>query len=241
MNELLAEPHREDSKDIPLLELIRRAQGNDDASFTELATRSKDWILKRARYALNRHRGTGLAPTDLLNDGYIGLHKALQNYDPDRGANIWTYAERYVDERLKTAINQYDWTMRDGRSGEYLTVHRSAYLSGEAAFDDDGPNPHCADALPLEDALAANISRNISEYAMTPESMLDLAIANKRVRDAISALPAREREYITYRYYQSRYPRGEDAAEHFEISRQEARRLQEHAYDRLRKILKRTR
>lgn len=231
------ENHKENIEDLPIQDLIGRAQAGDEESLAEIIRRNKDWLRRKARYVQSAHERIGVDIDTLIADGSLGLYKALVNYDPSRGASLRTYADLYVQRAMADTIEFCNWRTRDG-----TRVQRSVYLTrGQADIDDacamDGDSYSYAEVPVMETALSEGSVRNISEYTMPTEGLLDVAIFRKRVQDAISTLPPRERDYIVYRFYQSRMPRGEDVAEHFEISDREARRLQEHAYARLRKLL----
>src|SRR5581483_2685587 len=61
--------------------LVQRAQAGDAASRAELVDRLLGLVASHAR----RFRTDGLDQTDLVQEGIVGLLRALERYDPGRG------------------------------------------------------------------------------------------------------------------------------------------------------------
>jgi RNA polymerase sigma-B factor len=53
---------------------------------------------------------------DLMQVGYVGLLKAINNFDPARGCNLGTYAEPCITGELKRHFRDKRWQVRIGRS-----------------------------------------------------------------------------------------------------------------------------
>ncbi len=51
-----------------------------------------------------RYQGKGLKLADLIQEGNVGLIKAYQNFDPDRGCKFSTYATWWINQRIRRAI-----------------------------------------------------------------------------------------------------------------------------------------
>jgi RNA polymerase sigma-B factor len=79
-------------------ELVRRYQGHGDpAARDELVAR----LTPLARRILRRYRGGPEPIEDLVQVGRVGIMKAIQGFDPDRGVALSTYATRVIDGELK--------------------------------------------------------------------------------------------------------------------------------------------
>jgi len=93
---------------IPLLtqedeqRLARRASAGDQAASNALARANLRFVFHVARsYA---HRGVPLE--DLVNEGNIGLIRAIRRFDPDRGNRFITYAVWWIRQAIARAISE---------------------------------------------------------------------------------------------------------------------------------------
>ena len=82
-------------------QLVALAQGGDAAAMEELCDRYKDRVRMIARpYFL-----IGADHEDVIQEGMIGLYKAIQNYSPDNTAAFSSFAEICVTRQIFSAIN----------------------------------------------------------------------------------------------------------------------------------------
>ena len=81
-------------------ELIVRARRGDDAAVHELLDRYRVLARTKARsYFL-----VGSDRDDVVQEGMIGLYKAIRDFEPDRGASFRTFAELCVTRQIVTAV-----------------------------------------------------------------------------------------------------------------------------------------
>jgi RNA polymerase sporulation-specific sigma factor len=81
-------------------ELIMRARAGDDAAVHELLDRYRVLARTKARsYFL-----VGSDRDDVVQEGMIGLYKAIRDFQPDRGASFRTFAELCVTRQIVTAV-----------------------------------------------------------------------------------------------------------------------------------------
>ena len=69
-----------------------------------------------------RYRGRGLSFLDLIQEGNLGLIKALEKYDPARGYRLSTYATWWIRQTITRAVADQGRTIR-------IPVHMSAKIS----------------------------------------------------------------------------------------------------------------
>jgi len=68
--------------------------------------------LSLVTWLANRYRNRGLEYLDLVQEGNIGLMKAVQKFDPSRGAQLATYAIWWIRQCITRAISDSGRTIR---------------------------------------------------------------------------------------------------------------------------------
>jgi RNA polymerase sigma factor (sigma-70 family) len=63
---------------------------------------------RRIHYVACRYRGYGIDQEDLVQEGMIGLLKAIRKYDPQIGIPLWGFAIVYVRAEMRRAIGRLD-------------------------------------------------------------------------------------------------------------------------------------
>jgi RNA polymerase primary sigma factor len=82
------------------LDLGRRTQAGDARARALLIEKNLRLVVSVAK----RYRGMGLPFEDLIQEGNIGLMKAAQRFDPDRGNRFSTYAIWWIRQAIVRAI-----------------------------------------------------------------------------------------------------------------------------------------
>ena len=81
--------------------IFRLRQGETDIS-DYLMEKYKEFVRKKARTMFL----IGGETDDLIQEGMIGLFKAIQNYQPDRDTSFRTFANLCIDRQLCSAVQQ---------------------------------------------------------------------------------------------------------------------------------------
>ena len=68
--------------------------------------------LKLVVYAAKKYTGRGLFLSDLIQEGYFGLYKAVQKFDPARGFKLSTYAVNWIRQAVTRAISEQSRLIR---------------------------------------------------------------------------------------------------------------------------------
>src|SRR5919205_1459531 len=88
--------------------LSRRARAGDQRARNELVKRNLRLVVSVAK----RYRGMGLSFDDLIQEGNLGLMRAVEKFDPDRGFKFSTYATWWIRQAVSRALADKGRTIR---------------------------------------------------------------------------------------------------------------------------------
>jgi RNA polymerase sigma factor for flagellar operon FliA len=191
---------------------------------------------------------------ELVAIATTGLVEAAQRFDPERGASFNTFAWYRVQGaildglRRATQLPKRTWAKLVAlrAASEYLE-HRSDRDAGAAQRG--VPPAQGADALAaIKQAMSAIRTMYVTSLegmrdkgfdpavdAAPPDERLDTQRLSSKLRDAIAALPDRERELMTKHYWEGKNLL--EAGAELGISKSWACRLHAQAVDRLRNLV----
>jgi len=86
----------------------RLAQKGDDSGRRRMIESNPRLVVKIARRYINR----GLALLDLIEEGNLGLIRAVEKFDPERGFRFSTYATWWIRQTIERAIMNQTRTIR---------------------------------------------------------------------------------------------------------------------------------
>ncbi|MGW5862969.1 RNA polymerase sigma factor SigF [Streptomyces sp. NPDC055239] len=214
----------------------------------------KAWLPMAERLA-GRFRNRGEALDDLRQVAALGLVKAVDRYDPERGSAFESYAVPTVTGEIKRHFRDHMWSLHVPRRVQDLR-NRVRFARQELTQTVPGRAPTLAEIaekaqLSQEDATAglealesftalsldAELPGSEDGYALrdalgAPDPALDVVIDREAVKPRIAALPERERDILYMRFFgdmtQGRI------AEQLGISQMHVSRLISRCCDRLR-------
>jgi RNA polymerase primary sigma factor len=171
-----------------------------------------------------RYRHRGLPFIDLIQEGIIGLIRAIKKYDPDRGTRFSTYATWWIRQAISRAIDNHARTIR-------LPVHKKTEIN-RLAYSTQKLSQEFG-RKPTTEELAAELGVSIDqvletvriaqpplsletpqddeqgrlledvlpdEEAQSPEEVAEKSLMQSQIREVLDLLPPREAKVLMLRY-----------------------------------------
>jgi RNA polymerase sigma factor (sigma-70 family) len=215
--------------------------------------------LRLVIHVANRYRGRGIPFLDLIQEGNMGLMRALEKFEHERGLKFVTYAHWWVRQAISRAITEQYRTVRlpnhvvERKNKFRALVDRLWGLFGRPPSTQElstalGWTPQEVEELqtaiqpivrlhqPIADdgSLLADVLED--QQAQKPEEMLAEEQLQRRLADCLASLTDREAFILRRRFgLECEHPHTlQEIADILGLSRERVRQLERQAFEKLR-------
>src|SRR5688572_27917455 len=241
------------------IELAARIKKGDKKAREQMIKANLRLVVKIA----HDYEGLGLPLLDLINEGNIGLMKAVERFDPAKGGKLSTYGSWWIKQSIKRALANQSKTIRlpvhlvDKISKMRRTAMRLQEEFGREPTDDElgeelgitasrvsqlrtaAIRPASLDA-PIGDDESNNFAEVVQdENAFSPYEELEDKTVTRMLQEMIKTLDPREATILRYRFGLDGGPEKtlEEVGQKFGVTRERVRQIQNIALSKLRKMI----
>jgi RNA polymerase primary sigma factor len=231
-------------------DLARKARDGDEEARKRLIVSNLKLVITIAK----SYASYGVPFLDLIEEGNLGLIKAVSRFDPEKGFRFSTYSSWWIRQSIVRAISNYSRTIR-------IPIHvfqlMTKYVAIEGSSDHNSPSEK-ADALGISkkrfkmlerlvrNIRALDLSSSIDTYSelatnleavdpSDPETIVLSQIEHEELSALLDRLSDREKLIIKVRYgFEDGVPRTlAETGKLINVSRERVRQLEMRALKKL--------
>jgi RNA polymerase primary sigma factor len=234
--------------------LAKRVERGDRAAKERMINSNLRLVVSIAK----RYQGRGMQLGDLIQEGVIGLNRAVEKFDWRRGYKFSTYATWWIRQACQRAVSNQSATIRipthvhERRVKLARARSRIQAATGEDPTVEELAKATGLDLVYVEEALGAveaSVSLNqaigsdgdgefgdlfADANAVDPSEEAGDALRRKFVRDALKQLPERERPVLELRFgFEGQSTSLEQIGRELSMSRERVRQVERDALAKL--------
>ena len=203
------------------IDLGRRIREGDETARSKLIQRNLRLVIPVAK----KYRGMGLPFGDLIQEGNIGLMRAADKFDPEKGFRFSTYATWWIRQAVQRAVADKGRTIRvPVHMGEKIRKMARTYNELSAELEREPTDEEVAERLgwdvdrvkgvksAIPDATSLNQPLSSDEGSSELGDLIEderesgtvsevvRALETSRLMEYVEQLPERERQVVKLRY-----------------------------------------
>lgn len=231
---------------------------------------ARELVLSHLRHVVHvarRYNGYGLPLADLIQEGSIGLMKAVRRFDPDRGVRLVSFAVHWIRAEIHDYVLR-NWSIvkiattkaqrklffnlrRHKPRGGWLTAAQADQVARDLGVTradvlemDARMGQRAVSFDPLnedDDSAPPSPAETLTDDSMRPDVALEdsqcSAREARRLHASLATLDARSREIVEARWLRSDKRGLQELGSQYGISAERVRQIEQQAMKRLQRVL----
>ena len=179
-------------------QLVKMAQEGSETAEELLIEKYKNLVKSRSR----QYFIVGADREDVVQEGMIGLFKAIRSYDPEQEASFKTFAEQCITNQILTAIKRAN-RMKHQILNDSISISSGNLGAGGAAEGEEGDGGLVKEAVMVlracDSQILSEFERQVLAEKLKGRSYLEIAQALDRPPKSIdNALQRIKKKVLAY-------------------------------------------